>query len=229
NKFDYGFDAYYSSFNNHLGVLRASSTGSVSDLVNAINSGKPTYVRDFTYDLEAPRQKVQHHLGRVKFFKHFHGLGKLNFRYSYQENDRLEYDIRRGPNKYRPSVDLNLKTHSAALNLDLNTRNDRELNIGIDGNYKLNFADPETGVQRIIPNYKSYAFGALATGHYTIDDHWLAEAGLRYDYSHIDAHNYYNKTRWDNKGYDNDFSNLIIGDIGSQYLTHPVFHYGNLS
>src|SRR5699024_9772583 len=86
NKFDYGFDAYYSSFNNHLGVLRASSTGSVSDLVNAINSGKPTYVRDFTYDLEAPRQKVQHHLGRVKFFKHFHGLGKLNFRYSYQEN-----------------------------------------------------------------------------------------------------------------------------------------------
>src|SRR5699024_4665258 len=68
-----------------------------------------------------------------------------------------------------------------------------------------------------------------ATGHYTINDHWLAEAGLRYDYSHIDAHKYYNKTRWHNKGYDNDFSNLIIGDIGSQYLTHPVFHYGNLS
>lgn len=229
NRHDYGFDIYYSSYNNHLGVLRASNTGSVSDLVHAINSKKPTYIRDFSYHLEAPRQKVQHHLVRAKLYKRFDNLGKLTLNYNYQENDRLEYDVRRGKDKNKPSVDLNLKTHSAKANFDFDTRDDYDLKVGADGHYKLNYADPSTGVQRIIPNYKQYAFGAFATGNYTFNRHWLAEAGARYDYSHIDAHKWYDKTRWDQQNYDDEFKNLITGEHGSQYLTHPVFHYNNIS
>lgn len=229
NKFDYGFDVYYSSFNNHLGILRASSTGSVADLVNAINSGRPSYIKDFTYDLIPPRQKVQHHLARVKFYKHFEGLGKLMVNYNFQENNRLEYDIRTGNDKYKPSLDLDLKTHSASANFDFNTHNDRQLNVGIDGSYKNNFANPETGVRRIIPDYKQYAFGAFATGHYSFNQNWLVEAGFRYDYSHINSKKYYQKIRWHNQGYDQDFPNLIIGEFGSQYLTNPVFDYSNIS
>lgn len=229
NKFHYGFDAYYSSYNNHLGILHASSTGSVGDLVQAINNNVPTYVRDFTYNLEAPRQKVYHQLGRLKFYQIFDGVGKLRLSYNYQVNDRLEYDIRRGKNKYEPSVDLNLKTHSAKANFDFNSRRNRRLNIGVDWDYKKNSANPNTGVQRIIPDYKSFAIGAYATGHYIFNPSWLVEAGLRYDYFHIDAKKYYNKVRWNERDYDRDYANLIIGDYGSQYLTRPIFHYNNFS
>jgi len=229
NKSDYGLDLYYSSYNNHLGILRASSTGSVADLVNAINSKEPIYIRDFTYDLAAPRQKVHHQLMRIEAYKNFENLGKLSINYSFQENDRLEYDIRRGANKYKPSVDLNLKTHSASAVFDFNARNDYGVKVGMDWNFKDNFANPDTGVQRIIPDYIGYGFGAFATGFYELNSNWLVEAGLRYDYSHIDAKKYYNKTRWYNQGYDQDFSDLIIGDYGSQYLVNPKFDYNNIS
>lgn len=230
DKRHFGFDGYYSHYNNHLGILKASSTGSVTDLIRAINSNKPLYEQNFTYDLQAPRQKVNHQLARLQVYYYFDGLGKLNLKYSYQENNRLEYDIRRGKKKNRPSVDLNLKTHALAANLNLNTRNHYALNIGIDGNYKANFANPETGVQRIIPDYKSLAFGTFLTGNYTFNPSWLVEAGIRYDYSRINAKKYYNKTRWHNQKYDQYFSELLIeGDYGSQYLTNPDFEYNNIS
>lgn len=229
NEIDYGFDAYYSKFNNHLAILRASSTGSVADLVNAINSDRPIYEAGFTRKQEAPRQKIDHQLARLKLYKIFDGFGKLDLSYSYQENNRLEYDIRRGDNKYKPSVDLNLKTHAAKFNFDFNTRNDRGLNVGADWDYKNNFANPETGVRRIIPDYKSFHIGTFATGFYNLGDNWQAEAGLRYDYTHIDAKKYYNKFRWSEKNYDEDFSDIIIGDFGSQYLVEPILHYDNLS
>lgn len=226
---DYGFDVYYSKFNNHLGILRASGTGSVADLVNAINSPQPIYERDFTYGLKAPKQKVDHQLARIEGYYNIEDVGKLTASYSYQENDRLEYDIRRGKNKNKASVDLNLKTHAYKADFNFNTRNDYGLKIGVDGNFKDNFANPETGVQRIIPDYISYAVGAFAIGHYSFTSNWLVEAGLRYDYSHIDAKKYYNKTQWSKQGYDADFSDIIKGDYGSQYLVNPVFKYQNIS
>ncbi len=229
HKFHYGFDAYYSLYNKHLGILRASSTGSVSDLVQAINSDQPIYIDDFSYAQQAPRQKVQHQLARLKFYRYFDQIGKLQLSYSYQSNNRLEYDIRRGNYKYKPSVDLNLQTHAAAANFDFKARNDRGLNIGVDWSYKDNFADPRTGVQRIIPDYHSHSFGAFATGFYEINRNWLIEAGLRYDYSHIDAKKYYNKVRWHAAGYDEDFADIVMGEYGSQYLTHPIFSYDNIS
>lgn len=230
NQRHFGFDAYFSSFNNRLGILRASSTGSVSDLVKAINQDKPIYEHDFTYGLESPKQKVNHQLARLNTYYYFDGIGKLNLSYSYQENDRLEYDIRRGDKKFMPSVDLNLKTHAMAANMDFNTRNNYGLNVGIDGSRKSNFANPDTGVQRIIPDYKSFDFGAFAIGHYSLDQNWLLEAGLRYDYSRINAKKYYNKNRWIEQNYDEDYASILIdGDFGSQYLANPDFHYSNIS
>src|SRR5699024_4599628 len=177
-KFHYGFDIYYSSFDNHLGILRASSTGSVTDLVKALNSNQPIYIRNFTYNLEAPRQKVHHQLARLQTYYIFDKLGKLSLQYSYQNNNRLEYDIRRGPNKYKPSVDLNLQTHGASANFDFNTRPHYELNVGVNWNYKNNFANPATGVQRLIPDYKRYTLGAYTLGHYQFNSNWLVEAGI---------------------------------------------------
>ena len=40
---------YYSYFARELGILRASNIGNLTDLDNAISSGEPWYVGDFTY------------------------------------------------------------------------------------------------------------------------------------------------------------------------------------
>src|SRR5699024_4211753 len=94
---------------------------------------------------------------------------------------------------------------------------------------KDNFADPRTGIKRIIPDYTSYSLGAYGIGHYRISSHWLAEAGIRYDFTHLDAMKYYTKNQWQKKGYDLLFSDWIVGEYGSKYLVNPVKDYHNIS
>ncbi|MBS3738016.1 MAG: TonB-dependent receptor, partial [Psychroflexus sp.] len=54
NKIKYGFDVFYSRFDTEIGILRASHIGNVSDLVRAINSQEPSFINDFTYDINSP-------------------------------------------------------------------------------------------------------------------------------------------------------------------------------
>ncbi len=229
NKFSYGFDAYYSYYTNSIGILRASHIGNVNDLITAINNKQPTYIRDFSYDRNPPRQEIEHHLARIKFYKRFEDLGKLALQYDFQRNNRQEYDLRVGDDRNRPSVDLELTTHKLSSDFKFDSHPAYNVHIGLDGMYQVNFPDPETGVRRLIPDYKKYEFGIFATGSYTLSDNLLLESGMRYDYSHIDAEKYYLKTRWQQQGYDEDFSDIITSDISSQYLTHPVFNYSNFS
>ena len=57
----------------------------------------------------------------------------------------------------------------------------------------------------------------------------MADIGIRYDYNHIDAQKYYRTSRWEERGYDEDFSDIIIDDLGTQLLTNPKFSYHNFS
>jgi len=118
NRFDYGIEAYYSIFKNEIGILRASHLGSAQDQIRAINSDRPLIINDFTYDINAPKQDVTHHLARIKGFKKFDDFGKLSLQYDFQRNNRLEFDIRRGADKNDASVDLQLDTHTLMLDLD---------------------------------------------------------------------------------------------------------------
>ncbi|MFD2434171.1 TonB-dependent receptor plug domain-containing protein [Mesonia maritima] len=127
NKFSSGFDVFYSYYNTEIGILRSSHIGNVNDLIRAINSREPQVVKDFTYNINPPKQDVEHHLARVKYYKRFEELGKLNIQYDYQLNNRLEYDFRRGDDKGRPSVDLELQTHT----LSTNFKFDAKMNINL--------------------------------------------------------------------------------------------------
>ena len=49
NRFDYGFEGYYSHFKNEIGILSASHLGGAKDQVRAISSDKPLIIKDFTY------------------------------------------------------------------------------------------------------------------------------------------------------------------------------------
>jgi len=158
NRYDHGFEAYYSIFKTEIGILRASHLGSAQDQVRAINSDVPLFIEPFTYDISPPKQDATHQVARINGFKRIDGLGKLSLHYDFQRNDRLEYDIRRGDDQDKASLDLELDTHTLMLDLDSFLNDDLRLKTGLSGSYQNNFADPKTGVRRLIPDYDKYDF-----------------------------------------------------------------------
>ncbi|MBL7473224.1 TonB-dependent receptor domain-containing protein [Robertkochia sediminum] len=230
NSLKYGFDAYYSYYENEIGILRASHIGNVADLIRALNSDRPLVIRDFTYDILAPKQKVAHHLARIKAYKRVAGVGKWNLQYDFQHNNRLEFDIRRGEdNKNRPSLDLTLTTHTLNTDFVYDARPDLRLNAGFRGMYQTNFPDPATGVKRLIPDYDRFDAGVFMTGDYRIGDQWLAEAGVRYDLTRIDAQKFYDLDTWQEEGYDQKYPEFEEGIFGTEILVNPVLEYHNFS
>lgn len=225
-----GFNVFYSYFNADIGILRASHISSTSDLIRAINSGEPQYISDFSYNIDAPKQQLQHHLGKINYYKLFSNDRKLSLQYSFQFNNRLEFDLRRGGDKDKPSLDLDLKTHTLNADFEGNYSENFKYKFGINGSYQNNFADTQnTNVRALIPNYDKFDAGVYAIGNYVFNDKLSFETGLRYDFSHIDAKKYYLKSRWTERGYDDEFSQFIIGEEGQQWYTNPVFSYHNFS
>lgn len=230
NSLEYGFDVYYSYYNNEIGILRASHIGNVEDLERALRSDEPLIIRDFTYDILAPKQKVDHHLARVTAFRRLEGIGKWNLQYDFQRNNRLEFDIRRGEeNNDRPSLDLTLTTHSLNTDFEFDARHNYKLNSGIRVLYQTNFPDPLTGVRRLIPDYDRYDAGAFVTGNYSPNNAWVLEAGVRYDFSRMDAQKYYDLDDWQGEGYDQEFPEFEQEVSGTQILVNPVLDYHNFS
>jgi len=228
NRFDYGLEGYYSYYNTTIGILRSSHAANASSQIRAINSNEPLIIRNFTYDIEYPNQDVKHHLARIKGFKNFESLGKVNFQYDYQKNKRFEYDIRRGNDRDTPALDLELDTHTVLV--DVKKASDAlELKYGIMGRFQTNFANPDTGIRRLIPDYDKYDYGVYVIGDYKINDKWQVESGIRYDYSFIDAFKYYKNSVWIERGYDLLFPDIVVNELSTQLLTNPKLEFNNLS
>ncbi len=229
NKFTKGFNFFYSYFNTKIGILRASHIGSIGDLIRAINSEEPLRIEDFTYKINAPKQQITHHLAKINYFYRFENFGKLNLQYDFQFNNRLEFDIRRGDDKNKPAVDLALTTQTLTATLENDSHSDYKINGGVLFRYQNNFPNPETGVRRLIPDYNKFEAGAFLSSSYKFSNHFTVEGGFRYDFNRIDAKKFYLKTRWNERNYDENFSNIIIGNFPTQWLTNPIFTYHNIS
>ena len=227
--FESGFEVFYSYIKNEIGILRASHIGNVQDLVDAINSQEPLFVQDFSYDINSPKQEVTHHLAKALFYKRFKNFGKLNVQYDYQNNQRFEFDVRIGDARNRPALDLNLQTHTVSSDVVLDSKSNYKVKLGLMGRYQNNFANPETGVRRLIPDYDKYDFGIYATAEHQLNEAVTVDGGMRYDFNRIDAKKFYRTSRWEERGYDIDFSDFVIEDLGTQLLTNPVFTYHNFS
>ncbi|WP_298511633.1 TonB-dependent receptor [uncultured Kordia sp.] len=230
NRFDYGVEAYYSFFKNEIGILRASHIGGASDQVRSINSGIPLIIRDFTYDIDAPKQDVTHHLFKVRGFKNFKNLGKVTLQYDFQKNERLEFDVRRSSDDNdRASLDLALNSQTIRLDLDTNNSDLFNLKTGILAQYQKNVADPSTGVRRLIPDYERFNFGIYGVADFSITDNFLVEVGGRFDYFNIDAQKFYRSSFWEDRNYDVLFPELVVEVFGNQILTNPKLDYSNVS
>ncbi|WP_430908802.1 TonB-dependent receptor [Maribacter sp. 2-571] len=229
NAFREGWELFYSYFDSDIAILRASHIGNVDDLITAINSRQPNVIDPFSYTIDNPRQEVSHHLVKGKYYRRFEGLGKLTLQYDFQSNQRFEYDLRRGDRRNIPAIDLKLNTHTFNADFKADANSQWESRFGIMGRYQQNIADPSTGVRRLIPDYEKYDMGLFGTTSYTLSDALVLDAGFRYDFTRIDAKKFYRLSRWEAQGYNSDFEDIIIEDLGSQLLTNPVLDYHNFS
>ncbi|PIB38085.1 TonB-dependent receptor [Maribacter sp. 4G9] len=227
--FEQGWEAYYSFFDTEIGILRASHIGNVDDLIQSINNERPNVINDFTYDIARPNQEVSHHLAKLNYYRRIEGFGKWNVQYDFQKNRRFEYDIRVGDDADKASLDLQLTTHSVLTDLKFDAKEGFDLKVGVLGRYQNNFANPDTGVRRLIPDYDKYDLGAYGIAEYHLNDSWTIDGGLRYDFNRINAKKFYRNSRWEERGYDQDFGEIVIEDLGTQLLTNPIFNFHNFS
>ncbi|MSP07906.1 MAG: TonB-dependent receptor [Chitinophagaceae bacterium] len=225
---NYDMTSFYSYYKSVIGILSASHTGNVNDLYNSINNQVPSVINDFTYNIKNPKQDVQHHVAKLNFNYHFNEVTSIAFQYSFQLNKRLEFDVRRANYSNIAALDLELKTH--CINIDYKRNlHDWSINSGLAALIQNNFANPATGIRPLIPNFDKTDFGIYGIINRDFSDSFSVDAGLRYDFSKTQATKYYIKSRWDERGYTNEFSDFIVGDFGGQWLTKPHFVFNNFS
>lgn len=222
-----GFDVSYSGIRQEFGIYKGAHLGSPSDFYKAINFGQPFFLDDFSYEIGSPKQEVEHHIAKVSAYKRFADFGKLTFQYSFQLNQRKEFDIRRGDLNALPSMDLRLITHSASL-VHLIERTDWSLETGVSGGFQDNYPNPATKARRLIPDYYRYDAGLFSVFKYRFNSKLNAEAAVRYDFSRYDAYKYYDESDWDNRFAD-VFPEFFVQKSDSRILARPILDYHNFS
>ncbi len=207
------WNTYYSNFQTSLGILRSAHIGNLTDLEAALASDKPLFIEDFSYDIQNPKQVVNHHLAKAQFSWNWANVGKLEGTYGFQLNRRQEFDLRRGDRDDIPAIDLDLTTHSAELSLEhLPWRNHLSGKVGLSFLYQQNRNIAGTGVRPLVPWYNSPTIGVFWIEKW-IADRWQLEAGARYDYKTITA-----------KKFDRQ-QNLEVFDLGFHGFTFNLGGY----
>ncbi|WP_162428271.1 TonB-dependent receptor [Pontibacter pudoricolor] len=183
NKENYGAEAYYSLFHTRIGLLSSAHIGNTTDLLQAIDRGRPEQTGEFSYTIARPYQDVSHQLLKLKGYHTTGDLGKLLFTYAFQQNIRDEYDKDASKiNPNAPELHLDLMTHTTELVWE------HELPSAISGSMGVStlWQDNTYEGRMFVPFYRSFTAGAFAEEKWRRDNVQL-EAGLRYDYKNMDV------------------------------------------
>lgn len=175
---------YFSSFNTEIGVLRGSHIGNLTDLKSALAQDRPFFTQPyFSYTIQAPFQRVGHHLLKLNSRYYINSNQYFNFTYAGQLNNRKEFDVRRGEASEKPALDLRQLTNTLEGKYFNAFDNGLSIKAGIQAQFIDNTNSPETGILPLIPDYFSYEVGAflLCTQRYK---KIFLEFGGRYDFIH---------------------------------------------
>ena len=186
---DWKFDGYYSIFNTEIGILRASHLENAVDFFEAIERDPPQYTKDhFSYDIEAPRQQVQHHLIKFNGKKLYENGGVLSLTGGGQLNRRKEFDRRRNNHNHKPAMSMNLLSNFIEATYFLTKSNGIDVKVGFQNTLAFNRNDNRaTGVLPLIPQYQSYFPGMdLYWGKSKKQDGFY-ELGGRYDFRQLNV------------------------------------------
>lgn len=189
-----GLDAYVSRFQTELGLFRGAHINNLADLLRAIERGEPAVAYDFSYDIDAPKQRVTHDLVSLRGHLRLPAGDVLTLKYGFQHNERQEFDAHRGGQALdgaEPSFDLDLITHSAEAKWS-----HRPVGawFGSAGVSLMNQANRNVASGFLIPNFRAVTGGAFV--HETwVQGRWTVDAGLRYDLRWLRAWPYDRGTR----------------------------------
>lgn len=180
-------ELYYSFFHTDIGILRGSHIGNLTDLEEALNRDEPFFTKDdFSYEINAPRQKVNHHLIKTSALHQLSKNSDILVQYTGQLNDREEYDVRRGNRSDRPALSLQQFHHTIDVHYKVSSPQIDLMKIGIQGTLTDNKNNPETGVRPLIPDYSAYSTGVFGLIRDEIN-RFSWEAGARYDLTYRDV------------------------------------------
>jgi iron complex outermembrane receptor protein len=179
----YGVDFFYSQFNTDIGIFSASHFGNLTDLQQAFESEVPLELDDFTYDIDRPRQHIEHELFRTKAYLVTGKKGKLSLTYARQYNKRLEYD-KHAPlndslaNLNLPALQFELTTHTGEMIWEHIRMNSFKGSVGITGIYQGNTYEGRF----FIPNFRKIGAGAFWIENWrSKTKRWEVESGIRFD------------------------------------------------
>lgn len=181
-------EIFYSYFSTDLGIYRGSRIGSVDDWELRLRLGRPPVTSPFTYNIVAPNQKVVHHFAKASV-ESDRPFGKTSLNYSYQRNNRQEYDMRTGPLAYKPVMDVDISTHTALLDYEKTFLQYFKTQLGASYSHQKNYNIPGTGVNGLLPNFVSNNAGVYIAEEFRKDS-WIANAGIRYDFKDFSAAGY---------------------------------------
>ncbi|MFT7036752.1 MAG: iron complex outermembrane receptor protein [Cyclobacteriaceae bacterium] len=181
NKSNHGMEVYFSHFESDIAILRSAHIGNVTDLINAINSDRPIFIEEFTYQLDNPRQEVKHDLLKLTGRWKLADKGEIKFQYAFQANSRKEYDRRRGNNFNIPSISLNLFTHTLDFLFEQRPKAGFKGEFGVNSILQRNKNNEGTNASFLIPDYKNFGIGIYGIEKLA-GENWELEAGIRYDY-----------------------------------------------
>ena len=208
---------YFSTFNAEIGILRGSHIGNLTDLQSAFVREEPFFTEDeFSYNIEAPRQKVNHHLLKLNAKHYMRGDRWIEGTVAGQLNLRREFDVRRGGRTDTPTLDLEQYTLYSEIKYHQDISDLYSLEIGIQFNLTQNTNNPETGILPLIPDYYQYETGAFAILRREKERSQL-ELGIRYDNVIQDAITISRGIPREIVRFDNVY-NIVGGSVGWNYF-----------
>ena len=158
-------EVFYSRYENESSVFYGSHIGNLDDLLGRFEIGRPLTTYPFSYTINAPKQKVVHHLLKAKAFYHLPFGGKLTAQYAFQKDIRQEFSLRRMDRTRIPALNMELTTHT--LDIDWQHSYNRwETMIGGSFGKQDNYNQPGTGVVPVIPNFASLSYGVFGIQRY---------------------------------------------------------------
>jgi iron complex outermembrane receptor protein len=219
---------FLSYFNTEIGILKSSHIGNIKDLLRAIESDTPGVINDFSYNINYPNQDNTHYTASVDY-NHFFDVNKtLSFKYSFQFNNRKEYDLRIGDFKNVPALNLNLSTHNVNSNYTWSNFSS-EFVSGIFFEVQDNYSTPGTGVKRLIPDYLNTKLGGYFVYNSKLSKGVNFSFGLRYQYSSNDVYKFYRNSRWENENYQDLLGKYVIKEVLSQKLIRKKVVFNTFS
>lgn len=176
---------YYSLFTTEIGVLRGSHIGNLTDLEAAIGKEVPFFTRDtFSYKINAPKQRVQHHLLKLSTEYPLSDFKRIFLKYGGQFNHRQEFDIRRNGRSDIPALSLTQMTHFTEGIYQQLFQNKGLFKTGIQYQLTDNTNNPETGIFPLIPDYYGHQASVFSL-YQKNKDRLFYEMGARYDLKHF--------------------------------------------